>query len=42
VKEGLTPNEREQVWYELTRQLMDDLDRQLEREMRANFGYYIQ
>jgi hypothetical protein len=42
VKEGITPNEREQIWYELTRQLMDDLDRQLEREMRANFGLTIQ
>jgi hypothetical protein len=42
VKEGLTQNEREQIWYELTRQLMTDLDQQLEREMRANFGLILQ
>jgi hypothetical protein len=42
VKEGLTPNEREQIWYELTVALMKDLDQQLEREMRANFAPYIQ
>jgi hypothetical protein len=41
VKEGITPNEREQVWYELTRALMADIDRQLESEMRANFNYFI-
>lgn len=41
VKEGITPNEREQVWYELTRQLMADIDRQLESEMRSNFNYFV-
>jgi hypothetical protein len=42
VKEGITPNERDQAWYELTRAVMGEVDRELERQMRANFGYYIQ
>jgi hypothetical protein len=42
VKEGITPNERDQVWYELTRAVMNDLDRQLETEIRNNFGFYVQ
>jgi hypothetical protein len=42
VPEGITPNQREQAWYDLTRALMADLDRQLEQEIRANFNYYVQ
>jgi hypothetical protein len=42
VPEGITPNQREQTWYDLTRALMADLDRQLEQEIRANFNYYVQ
>jgi hypothetical protein len=42
VKEGITPNEREQAWYDLTRALMAEIDRELERQMRANFGTYLQ
>jgi hypothetical protein len=41
VPEGITPNEREQVWYELTEALMADLDAELERQIRANFGFYL-
>jgi len=42
VAEGITPNEREKVWYELTQQLMADLDAELERQIRANFNYFVQ
>jgi hypothetical protein len=42
VAENATPNDRERVWYDMTRAMMHDLDQQLEREMRANFGFYIQ
>jgi hypothetical protein len=41
VAEGITPNQREQAWYDLTRALMADLDRQLEQEIRANFNLLI-
>ena len=41
VPEGITPNAREEVWYELTKALMGDLDAELERQIRANFGFYL-
>lgn len=41
VPEGITPNDREQVWYELTEAVMADLDAELERQIRANFGFYL-
>jgi hypothetical protein len=41
VPEKITPNDREQVWYELTEALMADLDAELERQIRANFGFYL-
>jgi hypothetical protein len=41
VPEGITPNDRERVWYELTEALMADLDAELERQIRANFGFYL-
>jgi hypothetical protein len=41
VPEGITPNDREKVWYELTEALMADLDTELERQIRANFGFYL-
>jgi hypothetical protein len=41
VPEGITPNDREKVWYELTEALMADLDAELERQIRANFGFYL-
>src|SRR6266853_1217150 len=42
VAEGITPNQRDQAWYVLTKDLMAELDRELERQMRANFTFYIQ
>jgi hypothetical protein len=42
VPENITPNDRERVWYELTQALMTDLDAELERQIRANFGFYLQ
>jgi hypothetical protein len=41
VPEDITPNDREKVWYELTQALMADLDAELERQIRANFGFYL-
>jgi hypothetical protein len=42
VAEGITPNERDKVWYDMTKQMMADLNQELEKQMRANFGYYLQ
>ena len=42
VAEGITQNQREQAWYDLTRALMADLDRQLEQEIRTNFTFLVQ
>ena len=42
VAEDVTPNEREEVWYDMTKKMMADIDRELEKQMRATFGYYLQ
>ena len=38
--EGITPNEREQAWYDMTKALMADFDQQMTAEIRGNFGLY--
>jgi hypothetical protein len=42
VPEGITPNDRDKVWYDMTKALMDDFDRAMEADVRANFGYAVQ
>ncbi|HEV2546110.1 MAG TPA: hypothetical protein VGU20_02120 [Stellaceae bacterium] len=42
VLEGITPNEREQAWYDMTKALMNDFDRQMTTEISAHFGGYFQ
>ncbi len=42
VVEGITPNERDQVWYDMTKEMAANLDREIEAQMRAIFGYFIQ
>ena len=42
VPENITPNDREMVWYQLTKELMADLDVELERQIRSNFGLLVQ
>jgi hypothetical protein len=37
VAEGVTLNERDQIWYDMTRDLMADLDRQLQQEIDGSF-----
>ena len=42
VLEGITPNERDQAWYEHDQgALMADFDRQMESEIRNNFGNFV-
>ena len=42
VLEGVTPNEREQAWYDMTKALMNDFDRQMTTEISSHFGGYFQ
>jgi hypothetical protein len=42
VAEGITANQRDQAWYDMTRAMMSSLDHELERQIRANFTFYVQ
>lgn len=42
VIEGITPNDREKAWYEMTKALMADFDQQMDIEIRGNFAGYLQ
>lgn len=42
VLEGITPNDREKTWYDMTKALMADFDHQMEIEIGAHFGGYFQ
>jgi len=42
VAEGITPNDRERAWYDMTKQLMASLDAALEQRMRADFALLLQ
>jgi len=41
VLEDISPNDRDKTWYEMTRKLMADFDRQMSTEISANFGGYF-
>jgi hypothetical protein len=38
--EGITPNDRDQILYQMETDLMTELDRQLETNIRSNFGAF--
>ena len=38
VPEGITLNDRDKIWYDMTRDLMADLDRQIQRQVDASFA----
>lgn len=38
--DDITPNQRDQTWYDMTKATMADFDRQMESEIRNNFGLY--
>jgi hypothetical protein len=42
VLEGITPNERDQTWYDMTKALMADFDKQMTAEISSNFGGFFQ
>lgn len=41
VEEGVTLAERETIWFEMTKQLMADLDPVLERNIRGSLGAFV-
>ena len=41
VAENVTPFQREQAWYELTKAVMAEIDDELERQIRSNFLQYL-
>lgn len=42
VLEGITPNDRDKTWYDMTIALMTDFDQQMSREVSEHFGGYFQ
>jgi hypothetical protein len=42
VPEGISPVDRDRVWYDLTRAVMTEFDQEMERQIRTNFGYLVQ
>ena len=41
VLQGITPNDRDRTWYDMTKAAMADFDRQMESEIRNNLGGYL-
>ncbi len=41
VTEGISISARERVWFEITESLMNDLNRELDRQMRENFRQFL-
>lgn len=41
VPEGITLNDRDKIWYQMTRDLMADLDRQIQRQVDASFAPFL-
>ncbi|HZB92769.1 MAG TPA: hypothetical protein VE397_15085 [Stellaceae bacterium] len=42
VLQGITPNDRERTWYDMTQGLMADFDQQMSAQISAHFGGYFQ
>jgi hypothetical protein len=41
VTDDISPNKRDQVWYDMLQAAMTDFDKQMESEIRGNFGVYL-
>ena len=39
--QGITPNDRDKAWYDMTKAAMADFDKQMEAEIRNSFGDYL-
>ena len=42
VLEGITPNDRDKTWYDMTKALMAEFDQQMSTEISTHFGGYFQ
>jgi len=42
VAENISLNDRERVWYEMTAEMMKDIDAELDRQIRANMPRFLQ
>ena len=42
VLEGITPNQRDQTWYDMTKALMADFDKEMSAKISASLGGYFQ
>jgi hypothetical protein len=42
VLEGITPNDRDKIWYDMTKALMSDFNQQMSQEISSHFGGYFQ
>jgi len=42
VLEGITPNDRDQTWYDMTKAIMAEFDQQMTAEISAHFGGYFE
>ncbi len=41
ITDDTSPNKRDQIWYDMLKTTMTDFDRQMEAEIRQNFGAYL-
>jgi hypothetical protein len=41
VLQGITPNDRDKAWYDMTQAAMADFDKQMESQIRNSFGDYL-
>jgi hypothetical protein len=41
VAEGITLNEREKAWFDLVESMMNDINAELDRQIRANLGQFL-
>jgi hypothetical protein len=41
VAEGITVNEREKAWFDLVESMMNDINAELDRQIRANLGQFL-
>jgi hypothetical protein len=41
VAENITLNDREAVWYQMVEQMMNDINAELERQVRANLPRFL-
>ncbi len=41
ITDATSPNKRDQIWYDMLKAAMTDFNKQMESEIRQNFGAYL-